>query len=1215
MREQSLPFGSKATRVALSVVLAAGMCPIASYSTAIAAEAETAAADASGYVTCASYRAAEPAPEILGLSNVATNTAWQKVGDLDWSAPYYYIFGSQEYNSNANPYMVNAVANVGKDASDPDYATPTMVYDNTRQGGPTASIGTYEVSKVVWDQLPDVILGNNRGYDYNSADYSIAAAEANGVDYQVYGGGSGANNGSVIYDSTNIYTMIQGMYDLAEAGNLAAKQTGKQLRYGDATAIAKQYEAFILGTEGYVLKQLSNDSASKKTVALISNYDSSAKTYTLVATGVAEGTAASNRYLESVQAVANNLGDEKTTVTADDLNGVDLILVGSQAGSEVLSDTETIVGSLTEEQQAKTFYVNSQNGSAGSCYGVVMNSVENAQNFARIMPCLYPEYLDQSDMIAYYYQTFYHLNTNKLADCIANAMDGVRNWNATGSEALSWNESDVADYNEAAVEGKLAEGLAFVANNQGTDAVPAYVATINDDIDYAVDMAIEAANATSTSAVYIDTAVKAAKAATTPEEKANAIAGINSAIAVYNGDSAKPYWTAPTQAATPDDNLLRTYGVRAGSAGADFMGLTNTNFDFSTDTSPVTYQGVQYTGYTQASLATVKGAALSVWATSVNQSPNPYYQNLYYNAVMGTHAQQATTWVDNPETSSWGDSNNATSQIYQGNDTIAGMEYGPDVIFGANKYTNWNLDSTGANSGTNFYAYVEGHLGYNPTFTNNDATNVWTQIYTMGQLAQTANSLTENSSKYTRYNNSDSTVAAVQYEKAIRGQLLYLASQVDSGDLAKKTIAYLYAIDDQGVAYFFTPTAEGLTRGDDTGADQTTADNAGTNYAANNSTINMGYMATLPFVSNTFDSGNATTITMKVEDIFKANPACTVSAQDGTDALANVDLIIYNSSVASSLIGTSGGRNSSGIEKAYSLNDENVTAFASALGFTGRVQAGDDFGTSSNQGVGSKATTASGQAPYLYCARNYTADKDVRAVWGFAAAYPELYGDNPDATYAYWVNNIYHVNTADVPAVVKYMENKSSDVTYDDSVAAKVEANAAAGLAWWNDKGSKDNYWSAFAYYNGSSRASYYAGLEHGGTSPEAVAAEEPADTIGIFAPSALWTADTAIDISDGTRVTIPDQGYQFYTGSEITPYSGSINKVVVDGSRTRIYEGTDYTVAYENNTKTGTATATITGMGSYKGTVTMTFEIVEYTFQLKVNGDLPGKTFTRAQL
>jgi hypothetical protein len=52
------------------------------------------------------------------------------------------------------------------------------------------------------------------------------------------------------------------------------------------------------------------------------------------------------------------------------------------------------------------------------------------------------------------------------------------------------------------------------------------------------------------------------------------------------------------------------------------------------------------------------------------------------------------------------------------------------------------------------------------------------------------------------------------------------------------------------------------------------------------------------------------------------------------------------------------------------------------------------------------------------------------------------------------------------------------------------------GRYWWETSGYDDPDWSDFAYYSGSTRASYYSNN---------AASEEPADTIGIFAPSYLW--------------------------------------------------------------------------------------------------------------
>jgi len=70
---------------------------------------------------------------------------------------------------------------------------------------------------------------------------------------------------------------------------------------------------------------------------------------------------------------------------------------------------------------------------------------------------------------------------------------------------------------------------------------------------------------------------------------------------------------------------------------------------------------------------------------------------------------------------------------------------------------------------------------------------------------------------------------------------------------------------------------------------------------------------------------------------------------------------------------------------------------------------------------------------------------------------------------------------------------------------------------------------------------------------------------------------------SDITIAAIPDQTY---TGLAIEP------EVTVTDGETPLTLGTDYTVSYSANINVGTATATITGIGDYSGTVEKTFEI-----------------------
>jgi len=73
--------------------------------------------------------------------------------------------------------------------------------------------------------------------------------------------------------------------------------------------------------------------------------------------------------------------------------------------------------------------------------------------------------------------------------------------------------------------------------------------------------------------------------------------------------------------------------------------------------------------------------------------------------------------------------------------------------------------------------------------------------------------------------------------------------------------------------------------------------------------------------------------------------------------------------------------------------------------------------------------------------------------------------------------------------------------------------------------------------------------------------------------------------------VTIAAVADQNYTGEAVTP-----SLTVTDGSNI-LREGTDYTVAYKNNVNTGTATATIKGIGNYSGTASVTFTILEQSF------------------
>jgi len=82
--------------------------------------------------------------------------------------------------------------------------------------------------------------------------------------------------------------------------------------------------------------------------------------------------------------------------------------------------------------------------------------------------------------------------------------------------------------------------------------------------------------------------------------------------------------------------------------------------------------------------------------------------------------------------------------------------------------------------------------------------------------------------------------------------------------------------------------------------------------------------------------------------------------------------------------------------------------------------------------------------------------------------------------------------------------------------------------------------------------------------------------------------------------VTINDIQDQSYTGNKIEP------TLTIKYNNVTLMEGADkdYTVTYSNNTNAGEATATITFLGNYSGTITKTFKITEAEETVTINFD-----------
>ena len=121
-------------------------------------------------------------------------------------------------------------------------------------------------------------------------------------------------------------------------------------------------------------------------------------------------------------------------------------------------------------------------------------------------------------------------------------------------------------------------------------------------------------------------------------------------------------------------------------------------------------------------------------------------------------------------------------------------------------------------------------------------------------------------------------------------------------------------------------------------------------------------------------------------------------------------------------------------------------------------------------------------------------------------------------------------------------------------------------------------------------------------------------DPRAFYRPSDIFTlvdsnmsAGGLITMSDAFPINISDVKIaktedQTYTGKKIRP------DVVLTDGKYKLKKGVDYSLSYKNNEEVGTATAIITGMGLYSGTVQTKFNIVKAA----ATGEPPTLTMTK---
>ncbi|MCD8385129.1 MAG: Ig-like domain-containing protein, partial [Clostridiales bacterium] len=169
-------------------------------------------------------------------------------------------------------------------------------------------------------------------------------------------------------------------------------------------------------------------------------------------------------------------------------------------------------------------------------------------------------------------------------------------------------------------------------------------------------------------------------------------------------------------------------------------------------------------------------------------------------------------------------------------------------------------------------------------------------------------------------------------------------------------------------------------------------------------------------------------------------------------------------------------------------------------------------------------------------------------------------------------------------ATVTFTINKASQTVSASIASSGIQAGETTQITASTTGDGALSYQSSNTAIATVSSSGLVTGVAAGATTITVTAASTANYNSATKTVSVTVTEEEATDISTCT-ITLSATDYT---------YDGTAKKPAVtvkDGSTTLI-GGTDYTVAYSDNTNAGTATVTVTGKGNYTGTATVTFTI-----------------------
>ena len=276
------------------------------------------------------------------------------------------------------------------------------------------------------------------------------------------------------------------------------------------------------------------------------------------------------------------------------------------------------------------------------------------------------------------------------------------------------------------------------------------------------------------------------------------------------GDDVTGYtYTAPTEPMAVDDNIITATAHRAASPVLGMLGI-----------NAVSGFGM-INGGAPADLATAEQcAALGVWGSSLNESPDPYFWNYFYNFYAAENGLEVSSdaLVNSDVRASPMMADTNLLEEY-GNISVS-LSTRPDIAVGCSTERsgtdtdgyNEQLATINAFTSDSPY-YHEGDETYSPKLVSYQTTYIKQMIESVKRIADAVNEVENETGKTTRYG--DVQIIAGDYEKYVYGIISYVQAELAENGVENKTVAVLTEINEDGtytVADSLSTSATSLVR-------------------------------------------------------------------------------------------------------------------------------------------------------------------------------------------------------------------------------------------------------------------------------------------------------------------------------------------------------------------------------------------------------------------